>query len=303
MSDAEEKTVRMESEDVTHPRLGTLFASCTYAIAIAGGIGFLFVYWHYDKTHWDAGNTMLLGASLALLFGGAGAGLVLQARWLTRHEQVTEPREILPSPPEEREAAMEAFEREHQVERRGLLIGAGIAVLGLFAAAFVSVLRSLARNAPGPSLYTTVWRRGQRLVTHDGKLITLDSLQVGSTAVVFPEDAIGDEKAQTVLVRVREEFLRLPEERSDWAPGGYLAYSRVCTHAGCPVGMYEATTDLLMCPCHQSTFDVLRGAEPTGGPAVRPLPQLPLYADENRCLRAAGGFSNPPGPGFWGMPT
>lgn len=120
--------------------------------------------------------------------------------------------------------------------------------------------------------------------------------------VVFPENSIGDERAQTVLIRVNEKFLRLPSNRANWAPMGYVAYSRVCTHAGCSVGMFESTTDQLMCPCHQSTFDVLRAARPTGGPAARALPQLPLYADADGILRAGGGFSAPPGPGFWEMP-
>jgi ubiquinol-cytochrome c reductase iron-sulfur subunit len=81
-----------------------------------------------------------------------------------------------------------------------------------------------------------------------------------------------------------------------------LAFSRICTHAGCPVGLYQSETHLLLCPCHQSTFNVLQSAVPTGGPATRSLPQLPLYVDSDGTLRASGGFSEPPGPGFWGMP-
>ena len=125
----------------------------------------------------------------------------------------------------------------------------------------------------------------------------------GSFQIVFPEDSIGDEKAQTVLIRVKENLLQLPADRADWAPQGYVAYSRVCTHAGCTVALYEKTTCLLLCPCHQSTFDVLRAAQPTSGPAARPLPQLPLYADADGTLRAGGGFTQPPGPGFWDMPS
>ena len=139
-------------------------------------------------------------------------------------------------------------------------------------------------------------------MTSDGKAATVDMLRPGSTVIVFPENSIGSEKAQTVLLRVEEALLQLPSDRSDWAPKGNLAFSRVCTHAGCVVGMYETTTHQLMCPCHQSTFDVLRAAEPSGGPAARALPQLPLYADADGVLRAGGGFSDIPGPGFWGMP-
>ncbi|MGC1228167.1 MAG: Rieske 2Fe-2S domain-containing protein, partial [Candidatus Sulfotelmatobacter sp.] len=135
-----------------------------------------------------------------------------------------------------------------------------------------------------------------------GAPVSVNALQPGNFMVVFPENSIGDERAQTVLIRVNEKFLRLPSNRANWAPMGYVAYSRVCTHAGCSVGMFESTTDQLMCPCHQSTFDVLRAARPTGGPAARALPQLPLYADADGILRAGGGFSAPPGPGFWEMP-
>ena len=171
----------------------------------------------------------------------------------------------------------------------------------MIAAIAISLFRSLGRP-PGPSLFTNVWKRGQRLMTLDGRPVNVTALEPGSTTVVFPEDSIGDEKAQTVVIRVNEQFLQLPKERANWAPMGYVAYSRVCTHAGCNVGLFEKTTNLLMCPCHQSTFDVLKAAQPTSGPAARRLPQLPLYADADGNLRARGGFSEPPGPGFWGMP-
>ncbi len=137
----------------------------------------------------------------------------------------------------------------------------------------------------------------------NGRLISINTLDPGGTVVAFPENDVGNERAQTVLVRVDERLLsQVPQRRAGWSPMGYFAYSRVCTHAGCPVGLFEATTGLLMCPCHQSTFDVLRGAQPTSGPAARPLPQLPLYVDNDGTLRAADGFTTPPGPGFWGMP-
>jgi ubiquinol-cytochrome c reductase iron-sulfur subunit len=164
----------------------------------------------------------------------------------------------------------------------------------------VSLFRSLGRS-PDPILFSRVWKRGQRLTDSNGTPVSVNTLEPGSTLIVFPEGKIGDERAQTVLIRVDERLIPR-DRRASWAPKGYLAYSRVCTHAGCPVGLYEVTTCQLMCPCHQSTFDVLRGARPTGGPAARPLPQLPLYADADGTLRAADGFTTPPGPGFWGMP-
>lgn len=277
-------------------RWGVLFVLVAFAVAIAGGFGFLFIYW-------TGGNNLLLGATLGGALGGFGVALVLWAHWLVRHREATEPREQLLSGEKERDAALDVFrEGEHDVHRRTLLAWLSAATVGLFAASAVSLLRSVGSN-PNAALYTTVWKRGQRLMTIDGKPITVDSLDVRSTITVFPDDSIGSEKSQTVLVRVEPSQLRLPSDRRNWAPMGYLAFSRICTHAGCPVGLYESENCQLMCPCHQSTFDVLRGAQPTGGPAARPLPQLPLYADGDGTLRAAGGFSSPPGPGFWGMPS
>ena len=86
--------------------------------------------------------------------------------------------------------------------------------------------------------------------------------------------------------------------REDWAPDGLIAYSKVCTHAGCPVGLYEASSHQLLCPCHQSAFDVLRAAKPVFGPAASALPQLPLSIDADGYLVAGGDFSDP-GPSFW----
>ena len=149
------------------------------------------------------------------------------------------------------------------MKRRSLLTWMSAGFVGVFAASAASLVRSLGAP-PGPSLYDTVWKPGQRLMTAAGTPVSVDALQPGSTMLVFPEDSIGDEKAQTVLLRVNEQFLRMPRERADWAPHGYLAYSRICTHAGCPVGLYQKETHLLVCPCHQSSFDVLKGAEPTG---------------------------------------
>jgi ubiquinol-cytochrome c reductase iron-sulfur subunit len=117
---------------------------------------------------------------------------------------------------------------------------------------------------------------------------------------VFPEDDIGGADSQTILIR--PALTALPATRpgrDNWGPAGYLAYSKVCTHAGCPVGLYQEETQQLLCPCHQSLFDVLDGAEPVFGPAPRPLPQLPLYVDQHGVLRAQADYDEPIGPGFW----
>lgn len=274
---------------------GAFLVMCAMGVMAAAGFGFLFIYW-------TGGSNQLLGGDLALFLAGLGAALVLWAHWLTIHKEAVAPRHALASGNRERAAAAVVFQSGvKDVQRRRLLKGMGILGTGFIAAFVMSLTKSLGFS-PSTILYSRVWQRGQRLMSLDNTPVTVDSLQPGSTMLVFPEGSIGSEKAQTVLLRVREDLVRLPAERKNWAPQGYLAYSRVCTHAGCAVGMYEATTHLLMCPCHQSTFDVLDGAQPTGGPAARALPQLPLYADSDGVLHAADGFTEPPGPGFWGMP-
>lgn len=273
---------------------GTLLAALMSVVGLAGSIVFLVAYWS------DSSNP-LLGASLAVAFCGWGATLVFWGRMLTIQREAIAPRESLLPPEPERNAAAEAFTfGARDVCRRSMLRWIGYSATALFAAMAASLLRSL--GVPSySSLNSHIWKRGQRLMTAEGKPVSVDSMQPGNILTVFPEGSIGDERSQTVLIRVDPSLLELPKERENWAPDGILAYSRVCTHAGCTVGLYEKTGHLLMCPCHQSTFNVLRAARPNGGPAARALPQLPLYADSDGTLRAGGGFTQPPGPGFWGI--
>jgi ubiquinol-cytochrome c reductase iron-sulfur subunit len=285
-----ERGVNVEERE----KWGTALIVFWLVLSFAAGIAFLFTYW-------TGGNNLILGGTLGVFFGCFGIALIVWSHSLIPHTEAIEPRQPLAAPTPEFQSAMGDFTRGyHQIRRRNLLKWASVAGAGMLAAVFISFLRSMGH--PPDSLYTRVWNQGQRLMKFDGTPVTVDALQPGSTMIVFPEGSEDTETAQTVLLRVRPELLRLPASRSTWAPNGYLAYSRVCTHAGCTVGMYERTSHLLMCPCHQSTFDVLIGAQPTGGPAARPLPQLPLYADDRGFLRAGGGFTEPPGPGFWGMP-
>lgn len=288
-------TLAEEQNLLTRRRWGTFFVVCAMAIAAAGGFGFLWTYW-------TGGNNEWLGGYLAIFFFGLGSALVLWPQWLMVHKEAIDPREEMEPPPGHTHAAVEDFESgRRQLHRRGLLKGMVAGALGFFAVMVVSLIRSFGFN-PSKALYTAVWKRGERLMTAEGKPVKVDDLEVGSAVLVYPENSLGSEKAQTVLLRENPALLQLPPERANWAPNGNLAYSRICTHAGCSVGLFETTAHLLLCPCHQSTFDVLRCAQPTGGPAARPLPQLPIYADSQGVLHAGGGFSEPPGPGFWGMP-
>jgi ubiquinol-cytochrome c reductase iron-sulfur subunit len=118
----------------------------------------------------------------------------------------------------------------------------------------------------------------------------------------IPEGRLDASDAQALLIRMTPDELVPQAGRESWSPDGFIAYSKLCTHAGCPIGLYEQSTGRLFCPCHQSVFEARQGAKPTAGPATRPLPQLPLSVDEEGFLRAGGDFPEPVGPGFWDRP-
>ncbi len=266
-----------------------------FVLTFLAGIGFVAAY------AVDA-STQVQGVLLALAFAGLGAGIVLWAQRLLPTRRTIEARHALRPEPaaevSEAEAAMR--EAESGFTRRHVLLGfLGTALAGLGAALVVPAL-SLG-PAPGRELFVTKWRKGSRLVDVDGNPVNADQLAVGGVVTVFPEGAPGDAMAQTLLIRVPPDLLDLPAGRQSWAPDGYVAYSKVCTHAGCPVGLYRAIQHALICPCHQSTFDVLDGAQPTFGPAARALPQLPIQLQPDGTFVALGDFPEPVGPSFWNM--
>ena len=203
---------------------------------------------------------------------------------------------------EEREAFAQDFYRsERDISRRSFLGRMLLAALGALGVAAIFPIRSLGPS-PGRSLFTTSWRHGSRLVTSDGTPVVAADVNVGSLLTVFPEGHTDAADSQTVLIHVDPSAFSPPAGRETWSPEGYLAYSKICTHAGCPVGLYEQATNRLFCPCHQSVFDVLDAAKPLAGPATRPLPQLPLEVDGDGFLRAQSDFSGPVGPGWWNGP-
>lgn len=255
------------------------------------GLGFVYVT--------GVGGAQLEGILLTVALGGVGAGIVVWAVVLLRGPEESEERHEMASPKEEREAAASALDLEEITRRRflvRLLVGTGT----LLAAALALPAFSLGPT-PGRALFQTGWRRGVRLVDGDGNPVRLDELAVQGVRTVFPDGEVGRADSQTMLIRLRPSDLHLPSGRDGWAPDGHVAYSKLCTHAGCPVGLFRAQDQVLICPCHQSTFDVTRGAVPVFGPAARPLPQLPLEVDADGYLVAAGDYESPVGPGFWDL--
>jgi ubiquinol-cytochrome c reductase iron-sulfur subunit len=165
--------------------------------------------------------------------------------------------------------------------------------LGAFAVLGLVPLISLARR-PGRSSVTG-WRAGVRLVNDRNEPISSDLLVDGGIDTVFPQDAVANPQSSAVLIRLGPDAVT-PQTS---ATSGYVAFSKICTHAGCPVALYRHASHQLICPCHQSMFDVRAGAKNLSGPATRPLPQLPLAIDRDGFLIATGDFAGPVGPDDW----
>jgi ubiquinol-cytochrome c reductase iron-sulfur subunit len=245
------------------------------------------------------GNPQVEGVLLAVAIGGIGVGVVIWAVRLIEAPMETEEWHVRASTPEVREQMAEAA-AAGDVTRRGflawLLAGAG----GLLALVLALPAFSLGPGT-GRSLFRTAWADRLRVVDADGAPIRPGDLGFDSVTTVYPEGHLGSPDSAALLIRVPAGELRLAAGREAWAPDGCVVYSKICTHVGCPVGLYRAEERQLLCPCHQSTFDVLEGARPVFGPAVRPLPQLPMAVDDEGYLVATGDFPEPIGPSFWNM--
>jgi ubiquinol-cytochrome c reductase iron-sulfur subunit len=165
---------------------------------------------------------------------------------------------------------------------------------------------------PGRSLYNTIWAKGIRVVNDvTDRPIKPSDMVIGQLVNAAPANlaplqeespvAYQNAKAKSavIVVRIKPSEIRTPVGRENWGVDGILCYSKICTHVGCPISLYEQTTHHVLCPCHQSTFDLADGAKVVFGPAARPLPQLPLAVDSEGYLVAQSGFTEPVGPSFW----
>jgi ubiquinol-cytochrome c reductase iron-sulfur subunit len=272
--------------------IARIVSSC-FLLSTAGALALIVVYWR-------GGQPQLEGAFLAVALLSLGIGIIVWAHHLLPATPRTEPRPPLGTTPEERAELIEDLDRGGVLERRGFLLGALASAVGAIGVSLLFPIRSLGPQ-PGNALDHTPWKSGLRVITSDGEAVTAASVPKDGLVTVFPEGFPDSADGQAVLMRVDPSLLSGPRGGSEWAPEGLIAFSKVCTHAGCPVGLYEESIHQLLCPCHQSAFDVLRGAEPTSGPADRALPQLPLMIDGDGVLRARGDFSSPIGPRTWNL--
>jgi ubiquinol-cytochrome c reductase iron-sulfur subunit len=187
---------------------------------------------------------------------------------------------------------------------RRILLGAA----ALLPVALVVPLLNISRDAAAKRSHT-IWSNGTRLVTSLSKRpIQPSDLQIGELVDATPETLFdlpeseqlnAKAKAAIVLVRIPAQEINAAEGREDWHIAGIIAYSKICTHVGCPMGLFERTTQHLLCPCHQSTFDLANNGAVQFGPATRDLPQLPLAVDSEGFLVALSDFTEPVGPSYW----
>jgi len=254
-------------------------------------------------------QTQFLGLSLGLCLAFLLAASILIGKRLVVTEDLEEEYSVIEHPSEQEAVEQIVEESGDRFTRKRLIVaGAGAAGAAL-GAAVLTPAASLGPVFHMDPFFRTPWRRGRLLVDELGHPFLADDVEEETFYTAFPHGADREQMgAPVVVVRLPTSQLDLPDGRSGWAPKGILAYSKICTHAGCAIALYRKPTfppteprPALVCPCHYSTFDPARGGDVIFGPAGRPLPQLPLLIDGSGHLRAAGNFSGAVGPSWWGV--
>ena len=286
--------------------LAGLFA-LAFAVVYFGSDWFLPDWqWASEDNGWSSLYTPLLGVTMggALVF--IGVGLVLFVKKLLPHETAVQDKHDGSNFDRATTAAtlMGGLDKTGFPRRKmiGRSLGFAGGAMGLM---LIAPLGGLIKNPnKGNPLGTTEWADGVRLVRDDGTPIRPGDQEPGSLETVFPAVEGGNRAADaaTMLIRLRPEQmanLQPREGQSDFGYGDYVAYSKICTHAGCPVSLYEQETSRILCPCHQSQFDVLQGAKPVFGPASRSLPELPITLDDEGYFVARSDYIEAVGPTYW----
>ena len=266
-----------------------------------------------------ATSNLTLGLTLGLALLLIGVGAIQWARKLMSDVEIVEMRHAVASSEEDRTDALAALRQggeDSGIARRPLvrnsLIGA-VALLGLPA---IVALRDLG-PLPGDKLERTVWKKGMRIVNDvSGEPIKPDEVEIGQLinaepGVFFATHHDGEPvfegvklqqakaKAAVIVVRMQPKDITPAPGRENWGVEGILCYSKICTHVGCPISLWEQQSHHLLCPCHQSTFDLADNGKVIFGPAARALPQLPIGLDDEGYLVAMSDFKEPVGPSFW----
>jgi ubiquinol-cytochrome c reductase iron-sulfur subunit len=306
-----------ESDYPAHANNAEKLVAAFFVLAFIAGCGFIAAYVGLGVHSVDKvlRSNLALGLSLSVALLSLGAGALIWVRHLMPDVEMVEERHPMRSSDEDRVAFEGYFEdgtRASQFVKRPIIRRTLILATLPLAAIPIVVLRDLG-PLPGTSLRTTVWSPGRRLLVY-GTNQPLNPAQIsapGSMITIVPDgyqddlDALA--KATVILIKFAPGELNIPTRMNgstvigtmNWTVDNIVAYSKICTHVGCPVALYEQTTHHILCPCHQSTFDASTGATVIFGPAPRPLPQLPMTVDAQGFLVAKSDFTQPVGPSFW----
>ena len=256
-------------------------------------------------------STLSIGLGLGVGMLGIGVAAVHWAKALMSDVEHVDERHAQRSDDATRADAVQALKDgadDSKIARRPLLKGALVTAVAVAPLAFVvPLVGNLGGDWNVGRFRHTMWAKNTRLVTDPhGRPIRPEEVTIGSTWHVIPEglhesEHMLEEKAKAIVIMVRLDprDLKEADDRKDWSWDGIVAYSKVCTHVGCPVALYEQQTHHLLCPCHQSTFDMADGAKVVFGPAKRALPQLPITVDDEGYLVAQSDFHEMVGPSTW----
>jgi ubiquinol-cytochrome c reductase iron-sulfur subunit len=288
-----------------------------FALAGLSAFAFCVVYagagWFLPDWQWELGSstfsalyTPLLGLFMGLAFTFFGVGLVLYTKKLLPHETAVQDKHDGSHFDRVTTGATlvgglhnSGLARRKLITRSLVFMGGGLGLM------LLAPLGGLIKNPNrGNPLGTTSWAEGVRLVRDDGTPIRPGDQVPGSLETVFPAVPGGNRQtdAATMLIRLRpaQQEAAVPRQgQEEFGYGDYVAYSKICTHAGCPVSLYEQETSRILCPCHQSQFDVTQGAKPIFGPATRSLPQLPITVDDEGFFVARSDYIEAVGPTYW----
>jgi ubiquinol-cytochrome c reductase iron-sulfur subunit len=288
-------------------------AAC-FLLSMVASIGFIAAYIGLEVHSVDATlrSNLALGLSMSVAFLAVGVGATIWVRSIMPDVEQVEERHPLASSAEDREKFAKTFTEGAEASgfvKRPLLRRTLIAASVPLAIAPLVILRDMG-PLPGTSLRHTVWRKGMRMVVYgpNTPLRAADFSTPGQMITVAPEGFTENQdvlaKAVTIIIKFAPGEL-IPDRPGspgtvmNWTVDNIVAYSKICTHVGCPAALYEQTTHHILCPCHQSTFNAAQGAQVLFGPAPRPLPQLPIGTDGQGFLIAMSDYRVPVGPSFW----
>ena len=309
-----------------------------FIISAISGLAFLgaFIFWPYEYVSpFDEGYavyalyTPVIGLTFGLAVLALGIGVISYVKKFFPDEVSVQQRHDGISDEVDRRTVIAQLAKAGQdtgIARRKLITraaggAAGIFGLGLGIAAIAPLVRNPWEGGDQAALWTTGWRpvdgetvylRRDTGIPDEISLVRPEDQDPGSMETVFPfrESERGDEEAllhalrrsdnPVMLIRLRPGTVVTQRSGQEtYHYGDFYAYSKLCTHLGCPTSLYETQSQRILCPCHQSQFLATEYARPVFGPATRSLPQLPITVNDEGYLVAVADFREAVGPAFW----